>query len=379
MVYPVKIGCFIDSLDPGGAETVVTEICREVKGRGYRPEVLHFGNEWLEARCHEYGIDSVLVPDFSLFKSVKTLPLFALSFARFLKKRKIDIIHSHLFGAVSGAALPARLSSIPHIGTLHDTYTIAEKKGRAKLLSVASRLGSRLVTVSDEMRVYLEGLSKFPAGAIEVIHNGVSLERYKPVDPAFRESLGVKRDEVVFTCVGRLVEIKNHAMLIEAFAEAAKDANLRLLIVGDGPEKDNCARLITEKGIAGKATLLGHRDDIPMITGISDCFVLASRSEGLSCSIIEAMASGLPVVATNVGGNPELIAEGKSGYLVPVDDCGAMAQRMKALAQDEAKRKAFGKESRRIVEEDFSIDAMVGKYVAAYKSMLCPTGKHDAV
>lgn len=365
----IKVAHFIDSPDPGGAETLVIDICREIRARSYIPEVLHFGNPWLEEKCLEYGIESTLVPGFKQFKSAKTLPLFAISFAMFLKKRQVNILHSHLFGAITGGAFAAKIAGVPHIGTIHDTYTIEEKKSRARLLNLAARFGTRLVTVSNQMRTYLESLSKFPDNSIQVIHNGVSLKKFGSKDADFRQSIGVGKDDIIFTCVGRLVELKAHDTLIEAFAEATDDSKVKLLIVGDGPEMGNCSRLIEAKGLKNRVRLLGQRDDVPSILGISDCFVLASKSEGLSCSIIEAMASGLPVIATNVGGNPELIKDGESGYLVPVGDVAALSEAIRNLADDPMKRKSFGEASSRIAAESFSMEAMMGEYLKNYGEM----------
>lgn len=115
--------------------------------------------------------------------------------------------------------------------------------------------------------------------------------------------------------------------------------------------------------------MLGHRDDIPELLSISDCFILTSRSEGLSCSIIEAMASGLAIVATNVGGNKELIKEGENGYLVPVDDSEVLAARVQQIVLNKAIKNQFGEMSSEIIRNQYSLDLMIENYIKLYDEM----------
>ncbi|MCK4783652.1 MAG: glycosyltransferase family 4 protein, partial [Desulfobacteraceae bacterium] len=214
-----KVAHFIDSLDPGGAETLVVEICRNLEPHGYLPEVFHFGNAWLEEKCYENKIVSVIVPGYRHYKSIRTIPFFTLAFMRFLKHRDIDILHSQLFGPITGGCFATFFSNIPHVGTLHDTYTIEEKKAKIRLLQLTAFLRTRLITVSQQMRDYLITLGRFPKGSLQIILNGVSLEKFsEPADTKLMTDIGIQHDDFVLICVGRLEKIKGHDVLIEAFS-----------------------------------------------------------------------------------------------------------------------------------------------------------------
>lgn len=366
-----KIAHFIDSSDPGGAETIVIDICKSISQYGFESEIYHFGNSWLEKKCKEFNISNVIVPWHKLYKSIKTIPIFSITFARFLRKNKVDILHSHLFGSITGACLSTYLSNTPHIGTLHDVYTIEERRKRIYLLKMATLLGTRLITVSQQMRSYLNDLGRFRNGAMQTIVNGVDIEKFsKPVNKKLYSELHVNPEDIVFICVGRLEKIKGHDILIQAFSNIKPASNVKLLIVGDGPCRKEIENDIAKAGLQNNVIMLGHRDDIPELLKLSDCFVLASHSEGLSCSIIEAMAVGLPILATDVGGNCELVKDGENGYLVSCENSNALASKMQALINDEVKRKQFGKVSLRLAEEGFSLNTMIAKYINNYNEML---------
>lgn len=365
-----KIAYFIDSDDPGGAENLVIKICRGLNRKKFIPVVYHFGNRWLQKKCNECGIHSVLVPGHSLYKSIKTIPLFSLIFARFLFQQNVDILHSHLFGSITGASFSAFLAKIPHIGTLHDIYTVEENKTKFRLLQLSSLLGTRLITVSQYMHNYFNSLGKLPKGSFYTILNGVDLKEFNGnIDLKKRSGLGLGSDETILICVGRLVKIKGYNILIEAISLLHSDVAFKLIIVGDGPDRENIEYLISQKRLKGKVKLLGQKDDVPDLLKLSDCFVLSSYSEGLSCSIIEAMAAGLPVVATDVGGNRELVKDGVSGYIVPPGDATVFAKRLQSIINDKNKRKSFGNMAFNIAKNNFSIEKMMNEYVCQYIEM----------
>jgi glycosyltransferase involved in cell wall biosynthesis len=366
-----KVAHFIDSHDPGGAETIVIEICRKIEKNGYTPVVFHFGNPWLEDKCREYGIPSLFVPGHRLFKSSTTIPFFSAVFAKFLRTQRVDILHSHLFGPVTGACFATYLARIPHIGTLHDIYTIEEKKKRIRYIRLSSFLGTTLVTVSHQMNRYLTNLGRFHNGTLQTIVNGVDIDRFNvSVSRNHYSELDLGPDDIVFACVGRLEQIKGHDVLIKAFSAMKPMHHVKLLIVGDGPIRKDIERQIQEKGLQNNVRMLGQRNDIPALLNLSDCFVLSSRSEGLSCSIIEAMASGLPVIATDVGGNSELVTDEVNGYLVPSENPDALSTRLQVIINDSLKRKKFAEMSLNRAREHYSLDGMLEKYVDNYNKMI---------
>ncbi len=366
-----KVAHFIDSHDPGGAETLVVEICRKIEDRGYKPEVYHFGNPWLEGQCRKHGIPTSMAPGHRWYKSAGTLPLFIPVFARFLKERRVDILHSHLFGPVTGACFAAYLAGIPHIGTLHDIYTIEEKKRRIWYIQLSSLLGTRLVTVSHQMKTYLTNLGRFNDRAFQTIVNGLDLDKFNlSCSREQHPELGLDPEDIVLICVGRLEKIKGHDILLKAFGLLKPRKHVKMLIVGDGPCRQEIDQQIIENGLLQNVRMLGQRNDIPELLNLSDCFVLSSRSEGLSCSIIEAMAAGLPVIATDVGGNSELVVNGENGYLVPPDHARILSLRLQSVIDDTIRRIKFGEKSLQFARIRYSLDTMIGKYADNYDSMM---------
>lgn len=366
-----RVAHFIDTHNLGGAEVIVIEICKRLSNYGFKPAIFHFGNPWLDEKCKSFNIPSFLVPGKKYYKTIKSIPLFYTFFYRFLKQQKIDILHSHLVDPIIGSCVPAFLTKTSHIGTLHDTHTIEERKLKIVLLQAAAMLGTRLITVSDSMEQFFQNISKFPRGNFRKIRNGVDLDKFTCAkNKQLRSELKLDYNDIVLICVGRLAQIKGHEILIQAFSNIKSHFPVKLLIVGDGPELQKIKTLIAKMEMGNNIKLLGERDDVPELLGLSDCFVLSSHSEGLSCSIIEAMAAGLPVLATNVGGNSELIKNNESGYLIPPNDPLAYADKLQGIIDDENKRRAFGEKSLEIAKIKFSIDKTVNDYVRLYNEVV---------
>src|SRR6185437_190945 len=169
----MRIAQFIDTYTHGGAETIVLDLSRALRDAGHAPVVLHFGSAYLESRCREVGIDELTVPRLDLYKSIRTLPRFALELRRVLRDQRIDVLHSHLFGPITAGALAARLAGVEHVGTLHDIHIVAERPARVRLLQAANFLGTRLVAVSDDMIEFYRAHARFTRRGLQCIYNGV--------------------------------------------------------------------------------------------------------------------------------------------------------------------------------------------------------------
>ena len=368
----MKAAHFIDTKVVGGAEVLVIELCRKLKTQDIEVEIFHFGNPWLEKKSSEYKIPAVIIPGHKYYKSIKTLPLFFIIFQKFLKKSGIDVLHSHLVDPITGASFATFLSRTPHVGTLHDTHTLEEQPAKLWLLQIAAALGTRMITVSKNVEDYIQKNIKLFKGSYKTIYNGVDLSRFNSSETDtlnLRESLDLGKNDIIFICVGRLVEIKGHEVLIEAFSKLKNRDNIRLLIVGDGPRRSFIKEKISSYKLKETVKLLGTRHDVPELLKISDCFVLSSHSEGLSCSIIEATAVGLPVVATDVGGNYELIRDSVSGYLVQPNSPGQFVEKLQKIIYFKGVRKKMGEESKNIVKEFFSLNSMVAAYCEIYREI----------
>lgn len=238
------------------------------------------------------------------------------------------------------------------------------------------------VALSRDLQQYLVDKVHVPPARIAQIYNGVDTQRFHPAaggpapidgcpfDPARHWLVGT---------VGRMQTVKDQPTLARAFAcalelQPALRERLRLVLVGDGPLKAECEAVLAEAGARDLAWLPGERADVPAVMRGLHAFVLPSLAEGISNTILEAMASGLPVLATAVGGNADLVEEGVTGWLVPPGDVGAMAQALVRLTSDPAKAAALGHAGRAAVEARFSLEAMVTAYLRVYDEGLVAAG-----
>ena len=183
-----------------------------------------------------------------------------------------------------------------------------------------------------------------------------------------------RAEQVVVGTVGRLQTVKDQVNLVRAVAiaraQGEEGARLRLVIAGDGPQRVEVEAEVAATGIGDITWLAGERSDVPEVMRALDVFALPSRAEGISNTILEAMASGLPVVATDVGGNAELVAAGETGLLVPPEDPQRMAEALLRYTADAALRQSHGAAGRQRVERNFSIDNMVARYTSLYEQLL---------
>jgi sugar transferase (PEP-CTERM/EpsH1 system associated) len=237
----------------------------------------------------------------------------------------------------------------------------------------------RYVALSQDLAGYLHQRVGVPDRRIAQIYNGVDIERFHPAPQGRCAALPGSPffDPALFVAgtVGRMQAVKDQTLLARAFIRALELApglrpRLRLVLVGDGPLRQACAALLAEAGAADLAWLPGERADVPEVMRGLDAFVLPSRAEGISNTILEAMATALPVLATRVGGNAELVEEGRTGLLVPAGDVQAMAQALVTLASAPAAAAALGRAGRERVEQRFSLQAMVGAYQRLYDGLL---------
>ena len=234
------------------------------------------------------------------------------------------------------------------------------------------------VALSRDLAEYLEHKVGVPRGRIAQIYNGVDIERFHP--PA-----GVRApipggpfagpSHYVAGTVGRMQTVKAQTLLVRAFIRAlnlqpALHDRLRLVIVGDGPLRAEAQGLLDAAGVGSLAWLPGERADVPDVMRGLDCFVLPSQAEGVSNTILEAMASGLPVLATDVGGNAELVVDGQTGDIVPAGDVEILAAGLVRMATDPARAVAMGRVGRARVERHFSLPAMVSAYQGLYDRLL---------
>ncbi|CAN5395758.1 glycosyltransferase [soil metagenome] len=232
--------------------------------------------------------------------------------------------------------------------------------------------------VSRDLAEYLAQKIDVAPQRITQVYNGVDSGRFRRVDgESFRTPGSPFAGPIHWTIgtVGRMQHVKDQTLLANAFVLAlqrqpALRSRLRLVMVGDGPLRLAAQAILDAAGVAEIAWLPGERNDVPDVMRGIDCFVLPSLAEGISNTILEAMASGLPVIATRVGGNADLVEDGKSGLIVPPGDANAMADAIRALANDPNQASAMGAAGRQIAEQKFSIRSMVQTYQGVYDHRL---------
>ena len=299
---------------------------------------------------------------------------------RLFRELRPAIVHSRNLAALEVTA-PAWVAGVPV--RIHGEHgrDVGDLDGSNRKHQWVRRLYNPFVThfiaLSRDLGGYLTDRVGIPARKVTQIYNGVDASRFHPAEglPAIAGCPFRRPDHWLVGTVGRMQTVKDQTLLARAFIRALEldpslEDRLRLVMVGEGPLRTEALQLLAQAGVADLAWLPGERHDVPAILRGLDCFVLPSLAEGISNTILEAMASGLPVIATRVGGSPELVVEGRSGELVPVSDAEAMARALVGYATSPERARAAGREGRAEVERRFSMDAMVGAYRGLYDRLL---------
>jgi sugar transferase (PEP-CTERM/EpsH1 system associated) len=306
-----------------------------------------------------------------------------LRLVRLIRRLRPAIVHSRNWAAFD-AVPAARLAGVRFLVHGEHGREAADPEGlnarRNRIRRLLAPLVSHFVTVSRDLRRWLVEDVRVPAHKVSTIPNGVDLTRFSPGGRReAREALGLPADGPVVGTVGRLDPVKDHAGLVRAFAtlmRAYPDAVL--VVAGDGPCHHELAGLVTELGAGRRVRLLGERRDVPQLLTAMDLFVLPSIAEGMSNTILEAMATGLPVVATKVGGTQELVEDGATGRLVPPKDPRALAEAIAGYLDDPHLRTIHGKASRQRVSESFGLDGMCHAYENVYGRLLAGRGPEQS-
>jgi glycosyltransferase involved in cell wall biosynthesis len=231
----------------------------------------------------------------------------------------------------------------------------------------------RVVTVSDDARVAMLSSGHFNPAAVKTLPNGIDVGMFNvEVDkPALKRDLGLPEGVPVFGIVARLSWEKRHKVLLDAMTklEGAAASSI-LVVVGGGPMRSELEQYAAEAGVAGRVHFLGERRDVPRLLQIFDAFVLSSKLEGLSLTLLEAAAAGLPIVATDVGGNAEVVVDGRTGFIVEPENPGALGDAMSRLGGDSGLARSMGERGRERVSEHYSLEAMVRRYDEIYHEIL---------
>ena len=304
---------------------------------------------------------------------------------RLLRELRPAIVHTRNLAALE-AAVPAWAARVPVRIHGEHGWDIHDPAGRRRRYRYVRRIYrpfvTRYVTLSRHLEEYLERQVGVPAERISQIYNGVDTERFRPASvprpPIPGCPFGEPGQWLVGT-VGRMEPIKDPLNLARAFVRAlelqpAAAKQLRLILVGDGALRAEVGTVFDRAGVRERVWFAGERDDVPEVMRGLDCFVLPSLAEGVSNTILEAMASRLPVVATSVGGNSELVESGMTGTLVPPANSEALAAAMLGYFNDQARARRHARAACHVAESRFSLARMAADYVSLYERSLAAAG-----
>ena len=300
----------VPGLELGGLERVVVDLVRRTDRQVFSPMVCSLGSRGpLAEEITQSGADVL-----GLERPEGVTPALVLRLARLLRREHVALVHLHNTPALMYGAIAARLAGVPIVYTKHGQRRYYER--------FLHRCCDRVVAVSEDIARLLIDENRIPRQKVVVIHNGVDTTRFSPTEDKRhrRRILGLPADAMLLGNVARLAAEKNHEGLLQAFRiVAGQRPDIHLVIVGDGPLRDGLHSLTCSMNLHSRVHLLGARSDVSDLLGAFDLFVLSSLSEGLSITLLEAMACGLPVVATDVGGNREVVLHGETGLLVPAN------------------------------------------------------------
>jgi sugar transferase (PEP-CTERM/EpsH1 system associated) len=291
-----------------------------------------------------------------------------------------DLLHCHQYTPWFYGGWAGALSKLPVVFTEHGRHQPDHRRWRRVLFNRYLLAHTQaIVAVSHSIRDALVENEMLPARRIEVVYNGVdeqTLYRDEALRKRMRKQLGIPADTLVIGHAGRLMPVKNQSLLLRALAllrHKKPELNWLALLAGGGALQGALSRQCSELALEDRVHFLGQRSDVRELLCAFDLFALPSFSEGTSVTLLEAMACGLPIVATAVGGNPELVEDGKQGWLVPSDDAESFATALLRLV-DADRRARMGEAARREVEARFTEQGMTDSYLSIYDRVLAGEG-----
>ncbi len=351
-----------------GAEVLVAETIRRL-GRRIEPVVLCLDEVGaLGERMRRDGVEVIAFGrrpgiDLSLVRRL----------ARVIREKKLDVVHAHQYTPFFYGALGAMASlTKPRVVfTEHGRHypDVVSWKRRVANHVLFDRLADEVNAVCGFSATSLSARDGFRRARIEVIENGVDLSRYRQVrdQSTAKARLGLVADRRYIVTVARFHAVKDHRTLLQAFAHvAAGIRDVDLLLVGDGPLRGELEQLARSLGLADRIRFLGVRDDVADILAVADVFALTSVSEAASITLLEAMASQVPVVVTEVGGNPEIVRHGIDGLLAPRGDASAIAAAIVTLLEAPDTARALTRSAADRVATRYTLDRTIGRYYSLY-------------
>ncbi len=352
----------------GGAEQVIYNLIENTDAAEYEVSVLcieqNVGAFGIQLQKKGYRVEALSRKpgfDFSLIKNIRDYILF----------HKIDVLHCHqytpyIYGLFGTALMPCKV-----IFTEHGRFYPDRRKLKRVIINpFLSLFTDHITAISSATRDALIRFENFPSHKVKVVYNGITDAKYLlPRDPNIKKSLEIPEKAFILGTVARLDPIKNQKMMIRALKIIRKTfPETFLIIVGDGPERKSLEHFASELQVSSNVIFTGFREDTHLFYKIMDIFLLTSFSEGTAMTLLEAMASGLPCIATNAGGNPEIVRDRETGFIIPSDNETLLAEKISYLFHEKSMMKNMGQAGRTRFEENFTAKKMAQAYQEIYKS-----------
>ena len=369
----IKVLHTVLNLGFAGLERVVTELSMATDKDTYDVEVCCFERKGYFADILEAAGVKVTLLEHKKSESIWSLPG---KLSRYIKGNPCEVLHTHT-GTFWFSAIGGKMARVPAIVYTEHGRFLVEPTVRLIEDFISSRLADRSVAVSAELEEYLIKKVRFPAKKMAVILNGVNTETFAPGPKPenLLAEFNLKPSTKILGCVASFNSVKDHATILDTFRiikETCPDT--ALIFVGDGMLRAKIEEQIARLKLGGSVILAGKRKDVPDMLRLMDIFLLFSLSEGTSMSVAEAMASGLPAVVTDVGGNPSLVDDGRNGILVKPKQPQEMAEAVLSLLKDDDRRRQFGEKGVEKVKRAYSVKTMAEQYSDIYREILRKKG-----
>ena len=351
----------------GGSERVGVDLALEFKRRGYQVVcfAFHDSDGPMRMELERAGI-RCLDLNYQKFGGVLRRARYYWAFWRMLRKERIRALHVHHHGAMILCGIPGRLAGTGRVVmTEHGLQALLERADARRLTVRYCRYASDITLVEPGQLQYFHKELGFPIEKLHCIPNGVRIPARTPLRVAQRRfEFGLGREVFAFFYVGRLNPVKDLGTMLEAFATLATTGSIqtRLYLVGDGPDRAALEARRDALGLGERVTFLGARSDVTEVLMAADAFVMSSKSEGLPMALLEAMAAGVPCIATAVGGIPDLFGDDR-GLSVPAQDGLALADAMAAIIQSPELRQRLVSKATANLVRNYALDAIVNRYL----------------
>ncbi len=361
---------------PGGTERHLSYLVTHLDPSRFRSHVVIFNYQpnALVDQAKAKGIEIIHLPVARYYTPRALLQAFKL--ANLIRERRIDIVQTFHYKSDIYGAVVARLAGVKHIVSSKRDAADYKSAFRFFMHKLVRPITARYIAVSAVVADVIRRKEGVDGGRISVIHNGVDLERYQVPDAAAKAAakakLGLDAHSFVIGMSAWFRPEKDHQLLFDAFTEVLGRApNARLVLVGDGPMFDHYQQWITQQGLQDRVRLAGAVNDVrPFLHSFDVACLVPRMNEGFSNSILEKMASGLPVIVTDIGGNKEAVAEGENGFVIAPGDRAALAKHLMHLHDDAGARARMSLASRRRVEQLFSLQSMIDRHAELYTGLL---------